>query len=163
MMKKAILLNAILVLAFVATQAQSSANASQTVTLTLQNSIDISFTAATGTQFTFANTSDYQSGLTNNNAATLSVKSNRPWAVTVASATANFNGPAAPSPAMPASVLGVRLNGGSSFNALSTTAASLTSGARGTSSFNVDYNANPGFSYDAGTYTVSVVYTATQQ
>jgi hypothetical protein len=64
---------------------------------------------------------------------------------------------------MPSSVLGVRLNGGSSYGALSTTSQALTSGARGVSSFSVDYNANPGFSYDAGTYTLSVVYTATQQ
>lgn len=162
-MKKAALLSSMLVLGFIATKAQSTANTSQTVTLTLQNSIDISFTSASGTSFTFANTSDYQNGLTNANAATLQVKSNRPWAVSVNTATANFSGPSAPSPAMPSSVLGVRLNGGSSFGALSTTAAALTSGQRGVSSFNVDYNANPGFSYDAGTYTISVVYTATQQ
>ena len=161
-MKKLTLIAAAL-FAITATKAQSSATASQTVTLTLQNSIDIAFTAATGTSFTFANTSDYQNGLTNASASSLQVKSNRPWAVTVGSASANFSGPAAPSPSMPSSVLGVRLNGGSSFGALSTTAQSLTSGARGTSSFSVDYNANPGFSYDAGTYTLSVVYTATQQ
>jgi hypothetical protein len=162
-MKKITLIAATLFAGFTAANAQSSATTSQTVTLTLQNSIDIAFTAATGTNFTFATTSDYQNGLTNLNASTVQVKSNRPWAVTVGSASANFSGPAAPSPAMPASVLGVRLNGGSSFGALSTSAQSLTSGARGTSSFSVDYNANPGFSYDAGTYTLSVVYTATQQ
>lgn len=162
-MKKITLIAAALIAGITATKAQSTANASQTVTLNLSNSIDIAFTAATGTSFTFANTSDYQNGLSNVNASTLQVKSNRPWAVTVGSASANFSGPASPSPAMPASVLGVRLNGGSSYGALSTTAASLTSGARGTSSFSVDYNANPGFSYDAGTYTLSVVYTATQQ
>jgi hypothetical protein len=162
-MKKLTLIAAALFAGFTATKAQSSAAASQTVTLTLQNSIDIAFTAAGGTNFTFANTTDYQNGLSNLNASSLQVKSNRPWAVSVASATANFSGPASPSPAMPASVLGIRLNGGSSYGALSTTAQSLTSGARGTSSFSVDYNANPGFSYDAGTYTMSVVYTATQQ
>ncbi|WP_205509934.1 hypothetical protein [Longitalea arenae] len=162
-MKKMTLITAALFATIIAANAQSSAQASQTVTLNLQNSIDIAFTAATGTDFTFTNTGDYQNGLTNLNASSLQVKSNRPWAVTVGSASANFNGPAAPSPAMPSSVLGVRLNGGSSFGALSTSAQSLTSGDRGVSSFSVDYNANPGFSYDAGTYTLSVIYTATQQ
>ena len=162
-MKKITFIAAALFAGFISANAQSSATASQTVTLTLQNSIDIAITAATGTGFTFANTSDYQNGLTNASASSLQVKSNRPWAVTVATATANFSGPASPSPAMPSSVLGVRLNGGSSYSALSTTSASLTSGSRGTGSFSVDYNANPGFSYDAGSYTISVVYTATQQ
>jgi hypothetical protein len=162
-MKKITIIAAALFAGFTAAKAQSTATASQTVTLTLQNGIDIAFTAASGTNFTFATTSEYQSGLTNANASTLQVKSNRPWAVTVASAAANFSGPAAPSPVMPSTVLGVRLNGGSSFSSLSTTSAALTSGSRGTSSFSVDYNANPGFSYDAGTYTLSVVYTATQQ
>jgi hypothetical protein len=162
-MKKITIVAATLFAAFTSANAQSSATTSQTVTLTLANSIDIAFTAATGTNFTFSNVTDYQNGLTNANASSLQVKSNRPWAVTVGSATANFSGPSAPSPAMPSSVLGVRLNGGSSFGALSTSTQSLTSGDRGMSSFSVDYNANPGFSYDAGTYTLSVVYTATQQ
>lgn len=161
-MKKLTLIAAALFAGYSATKAQS-ATASQTVTLTLQNQIDIAFTAATGTNFTFANTTDYQNGLSNLNASSLQVKSNRPWAVTVGSASANFSGPSAPSPAMPSTVLGVRLNGGSSYGALSTSSQALTSGARGVSSFSVDYNANPGFSYDAGTYTLSVVYTATQQ
>jgi hypothetical protein len=162
-MKKIALITTALFAGTIAANAQSSDQASHTVTLNLQNSIDIAFTAATGTDFTFTNTSEYQNGLTNLNASSLQVKSNRPWAVTVASGSANFNGPSAPSPAMPASVLGVRLNGGSSFGSLSTSDQSLTSGDRGVSSFSVDYNANPGFSYDAGSYTISVVYTATQQ
>ena len=162
-MKKIITLATILVAAFTAANAQSTSAASQTVSLTLQNAIDISITSATGTSFTFDDVAKYQSGLTNTNASTFLVKSNRPWAVTVKSAAATFSGPAAPATQMPSSVLGVRLNGGSTFGSLSTTGAALTSGSRGSSSFNIDYNANPGFSYDAGTYTMSVVYTATQQ
>jgi hypothetical protein len=162
-MKKLTLITVALFAGFFTVNAQSSATASQVVTLTLKNSIDIEITAAPGTDFTFTSTDDYKNGLTNTNASTLRVKSNRPWAVTVASATANFNGPAVPSPVMPSTVLGVRLNGGSSFKPVSTTATSLNSGTRGENDFNIDYNANPGFIYDAGTYTISVVYTATQQ
>jgi hypothetical protein len=33
----------------------------------------------------------------------------------------------------------------------------------GTKVFGVTYKATPGFNYDGGTYTVSVIYTATQQ
>ena len=162
-MKKIFTFTAVLFAAFSAAHAQSTSAASQTVTLNLQNAINISVSSATGTNFTFSDVAEYQSGLTNTNASTLQVKSNRPWAVTVKAAAATFTGPAAPATQMPSTVLGVRLNGGSTFSNLSTTAAALTSGARGTSSFNIDYNANPGFSYDAGTYSLSVVYTATQQ
>ncbi len=162
-MKKILVLAVILLAGFTAVNAQSASTASQTLTLTLQNAINISITSATGTSFLFDDVSEYQNGQSNANASTFLVKSNRPWAVTVKAASALFSGPAAPAAQMPASVLGVKLNGGSSFTALSTTGASLTTGARGSSSFNIDYNANPGFAYDAGTYTMSVVYTATQQ
>jgi hypothetical protein len=144
-------------------QTSSSATATQTVTLILKNAISINITSATGNNFAFENTSDYANGLVNTNATGLEVKSNRPWAVTVNTTTANFSGPAAPAAAMPASVVGVRLNGGAAYTNLSTTAASLTTGGRGIGSFSVDYKANPGYTYDAGTYTISVVYTATQQ
>ena len=162
-MKKILTLAVIILASFTAANAQSTSTASQTVSLTLQNAINISISSATGTSFTFSDVNEYQNGLTNANASPLQVKSNRPWAVTVKAAAATFSGPVAPATQMPSTVLGVRLNGGSTFSSLSTTAASLTSGARGSSSFNIDYNANPGFSYDAGTYSLSVVYTATQQ
>jgi hypothetical protein len=48
---------------------------------------------------------------------------------------------------------------------LTSTAQNLiNSGANGSSqSFTVKYKANPGYLFGAGTYTVDVVYTATQQ
>lgn len=143
--------------------AQATSSVSQTVTLNLVNSINISITSATGTNFLFDNVSKYENGLTNLNATTLLIQSNRPWTANVKTATANFSGPAS-SPAMPSTVLGVRLSGSNSgFGSLSTTPLSYGSADRGTYSASVDYNVNPGFSYDAGTYTISVVYTATQQ
>jgi len=159
-MKNILLTIALIITGLVSANAQTSATASQTVTLILKNTISINITSATGTDFSFDNTTEYSNGITNTNASTLEVKSNRPWAVSVKTATANFSGPAA---TMPASVLGVRLNGGTNFSALSTTATSLTNGGRGVGSFSVDYKAAPGYTYDAGTYTISVVYTATQQ
>lgn len=120
-------------------------------------------TAAAGTTLTFDAADDYANGIANTTASTFQVKSNRPWAVTVKAAAANFTGPATPSPAMPSAVLGVRLSTATAYSALSTTAVALTSGLRGDNNFSVDYKATPGFVYDAGTYTLSVVYTATQQ
>lgn len=161
-MKKVIIAIASFVVFTSATNAQTTtANTTQTVTLNLQNQIDLSINSATGTSFTFASTGDYASGLTNTGASVFQVRSNRPWAVTVKAAAATFSGPTGN--AMPADKLGIRLTGGTTFTQLATTNASLTTGARGTQSFTVDYRANPGFDYDAGTYTLGVVYTATQQ
>lgn len=157
------LLFAALILSVSFLKAQSSGATNQTVSLTLKNAISLNIISATGTTITFEGSDDYLNGIASSKASTFQVKSNRPWAVTVKAADANFSGPAAPAATMPASVLGVRINGGSAYTALSTSAASLTSGVRGDSNFSVDYKATPGFAYDAGTYTLSVVYTATQQ
>jgi hypothetical protein len=147
------------------THAQAvTSNTNQTVTLTLQNKIDIAVEGSpSGLSFTFASAADYSTGLTNLNASQFRVRSNQSFAVTVAAATADFS--SASTTVMPASKLGVRLNGSSgAFTSLSTSSAALTTGTRGGNNlFAVDYNANPGYDYDAGTYTLSVVYTATQQ
>ncbi len=162
-MKKILTLTVILLAGFTAANAQSTSAASQTVTLTLANAINISITSATGTNFTFDDVNKYQNGLTNLNATTVQIKSNRPWTATVKTASASFSGPAN-APAMPSTVLGVRQSGtGSAYGYLSTNALTYGTGERGVSSFSLDYTANPGFAYDAGTYTISVVYTATQQ
>src|SRR5688572_10165411 len=98
-MKNILLTIALIITGLVSANAQTSATVSQTVTLVLKNTISINITSATGTDFSFDNTSEYSNGITNVNASTLEVKSNRPWAVSVKTATANFNGPAATMPA----------------------------------------------------------------
>jgi hypothetical protein len=162
---KTAFLSALTIILFATANAQTvSANTSQTITLTLENQIDISLVSGTdnGTTFAFNTTNDYASGLTNSDASQFRVRSNRSWNVTVAAASANFTSSSATT--MPANKLGVRLKGVTPFTQLATTGAELTSGSKGGSNtFIVDYNANPGFDYDAGTYTLSVVYTATQQ
>ncbi|MBS1688550.1 MAG: peptidoglycan-binding protein LysM, partial [Bacteroidetes bacterium] len=52
----------------------------------------------------------------------------------------------------------------SAYSTLTSTAQNLISNATygGNQTFSVQYNATPGFAYPAGTYTTSVVYTATQ-
>lgn len=160
---KTAFLSALAIVLFATANAQESSNVPQLVTLNLSNKIDISVVSgsATGTNFTFASTTDYADGLTNSNASQFQVRSNKEFTVTVKAATANFN--TASATPMPSTVLGVKLSSGSTFQELSTTAATLTSGLRGIKTFTVDYQAKPGFSYDAGTYELSVVYTATQQ
>ncbi|MEJ7740678.1 MAG: hypothetical protein WKF97_24950 [Chitinophagaceae bacterium] len=160
---KHIILFAAMLVTFSFAKAQVTGTSNQTVSLTLRNAISIDITSATGTTLTFDGSDDYRNGIANVSASTFQVKSNRPWAVTVKAAAANFTGPVAPAAVMPSSVLGVRLAGGTTYAALSITAAPFTSGIRGESNFSVDYKATPGFAYDAGTYTLAVVYTATQQ
>ena len=160
-MKKIIFSAAILIAGFSVANAQSG-TANQNVALNLTNSIDITIIASTGNNFTFGSTANYESGLTNTNAASFQVKSNRAYAVTVKAAAASFTSSSATT--MPSTVLAVKLNGSAvAFGDLTGTPAALTTGARGTNTFAIDYKANPGFLYDAGAYTLSVVYTATQQ
>lgn len=164
--KKTVMKTLIFSFAFFAIAASANAqtttqSVSQVVTLNLQNQIDIAITNPTGTSFTFGSAANYASGLTNVNASLFTVRSNKAWNVTVNAGAANFTSGAATT--MPASVLGVRLTGVGNYSNLSTTAANLTSGSRGLGTFAIDYQANPGFNYDSGTYTLNVVYTATQQ
>lgn len=159
---KKIILSAAIAFSAIFVHAQSSSSVSQTVTLNLVNAINVSVTSATGGNFVFDDVDKYQNGLTNLNAATVQIKSNRPWLGSVKTATANFSGPAN-APVMPASVLGIRQSGtNSAFGYLSTAGFIYGTGDRGVNSYNVDYNAVPGFGYDAGTYSISVVFTATQ-
>jgi hypothetical protein len=66
---------------------------------------------------------------------------------------------------MPVSgILSVRVFPQGQFMGISTVDAILLSNqTKGISNFNLSYRANPGFNYDAGTYTANIIYTATQQ
>lgn len=158
-------LSALLAIGFYATGiCQATTNTNHNVVLSLTNSIELSFTAGgTGVTLSFANATDYTNGVTANNAGTLSVKSNKPYSVTVKAGAANFTSTSATT--MPVNnVLYVKEANQSSY--VNLTAADqnlLTAQARGNATFDVSYKATPGFAYDAGTYTANVVYTATQQ
>jgi hypothetical protein len=138
---------------------QTSANQSQNFSMTLNNVIDISVTGTPSA--TFANTTDYDNGVTVSSAAVIAIKSNKNWTLAVKAASANFTG--TPS-TIPASILQFKLSTGGSFAGLSTNDANVTTGNKGNNgSATVDYKVVPGYSYEAGNYTLSVVYTATQQ
>ena len=183
-MKKLILASIALVSFATAANAQTAnSSATQTVNMNQSDAIEITFVGtgnATGAavNLAFNNVNDYANGVTSADQQ-LRVRSNKNYAVAVKSNAVNFTytGSASPVPVMPvASVLDLMISangtGGTAVAPFSTTAyTDLTSVGRnmltnctkgGNQTFSVKYQAQPGFTYPAGTYTVDVVYTATQ-
>ena len=185
-MKKVIILIAIAIVSFsVAVNAQNaSATASQSVSLTLSNAIAITFTGSgtnTGGAVTlpFSTVSDYANGVTST-AQQLKVQSNLAFDVAVKANATNFtySGSYTTGTTMPVSgvlklMVTANSTGGSIASPFSGTAYAtltatdqnlITNGTYGSNQlFSIQYKAEPGFTYPAGTYTTSVVYTATQQ
>jgi hypothetical protein len=175
-MKKLILFTASIFTIGFSANAQQSAQ--QTIQLDLSNALEITFTSngtTTGPTVTlpFTTVNDYASGV-QSAAQQLKVRSNKAFNVAVKGNTAFFATGGGAS-TMPVSALQVKVfansTGGSiagtyaGYTDLSTAAANvITNGTYGGNQlFSVMYNANPGFAYPAGTYTMDVVYTATQQ
>ena len=144
-------------------QTAASATANHNVTVALTNAIELTFTAGgTGATLTFATPDDYTNGVVAAGAATLQVRSNKAYTVAVKAAAANFTSTSTTT--MPvAGVLSVKKSTDANYVGITASDAALTTGARGTASFNVDYKATPGFAYDGGSYVANIVYTATQQ
>ncbi|HRO43835.1 MAG TPA: hypothetical protein PL009_13445 [Flavipsychrobacter sp.] len=186
-MKKIIVFSAILLSIATFANAQVNSNnasgsAQQTVQLQLSNALEITFTgngsangATVAIPFTTAN--DYQNGV-ESTAQQLRIRSNKNFNIAVKTNASTFtvtNNGTTTASSMPASVLEVKVaangtggsiaNGFSSYKDLSNTAANLiTNGTYGgNQTFSVQYKAQPGFAYPAGTYAIDVVYTATQQ
>jgi len=159
-----------------------SSSASQSISLELSNAIAMSF------QSTGSNTGDAVnlsfntvSNLINGVASglqQLQIKSNKQFNVSVATTTTNFtySGSVIPAPVMPVSgVLNLKVaannTGGavpSAFNgnyaSISNTAQLILANAQNSNNatFAVQYQAIPGAAYPAGSYSTSVLYTATQ-
>ena len=181
-MKKVIAIVA-LAISGIAAKAQVASTATQTVNLNLSNAIELTFTGSTtatgaAVNLAFNTVNDYANGVSSANQE-LKVRSNKKFGVTVKSNNANFTytGSTTPAPVMPvASVLDLRVpanaTGGTIASPFSaTTYADITATAQslltncnngGNQTFSIQYNATPGFAYPAGTYTVDIVYTATQ-
>ncbi|MDB5230019.1 MAG: hypothetical protein JWN76_824 [Chitinophagaceae bacterium] len=145
------------------TKAQLTDGGSQVLILALGDRIDLTTLSGSNPTFSFAGISDYTNGINAQNASSFQVRSNRPWNLTVKAGAASFSGPAGTT--MPSNVLQVRKNGSASYLTLSTVDQNLvTNGTQGASNIvNIDYNANPGFSYNGGAYSLVVIFTATQQ
>jgi hypothetical protein len=143
-------------------QQMTTASTNHNVALNLSNAIEITFTRGQDVSFNFTTASHYQSGLSSFNAATIRIRSNKRYTITVKSATSHFaSNSATPMPV--SGVLGVSFNNSITFRDLSTTDINfITNQNRGVRTFNLNYRATPGFNYDAGTYTANIIYTATQ-
>lgn len=137
---------------------QSSSSAGSSVTL--HDVIEISATAVNA-NFDFSTSSHYLNGIEQLNAASVVATSNKPFSLKAKAATANFS--SASATPMPASILSIRLSSGS-YVSLTTNDQTLSGNqARGHRTLDIDYKANPGFDYDGDSYSLDVVYTATQQ
>lgn len=184
-MKKIVFLIACCFGLYAAASAQST-SASQRTNLNLTDAIDITYfgsgsgSSAGTVNLAFNNVNDYATGVVSWDEH-YKVRSNKNFRVTVKTNASNFSytGTATPTPVMPvANILQLivtnNTTGGSvaspftlntSWSSLSSSAQDLiNNGSRGGNQmFSVKYKADPGFNYPAGTYTVDVVFTATQQ
>ncbi len=173
---------AVIAFASQANAQNATSSASQTAKLSLSNAVEITFTGSgttTGGTVTlpFTTVDDYADGV-NSTAQTLKVRSNKAFSVAVKTNAANFtySGTTSPAPSMPvANVLKLKVadnktggsigTGFSGYKSLGNSDQNLISGGTygGNQTFDVQYQATPGFAYPAGDYTVNVVYTVTQQ
>jgi len=182
-MKKLIAIAIFATSAIAANAQNASSTASQTVNLNLSNAIELTFTGTgdkegADVNIPFNSVNDYANGV-ESASQELRVRSNKDFAVTVKTNAADFsyNGSTIPAPQMPVKdVLGIMVtaNGtGGTIQApfsnvgyaslVSTDQDLIDNGKRGgNQTFAIKYKATPGFAYPAGTYTVDVVYTATQ-
>jgi hypothetical protein len=153
------------------TSAQTSDTKTNTVNITIQSAIVLTVTALQTQNITVTSLADFTNGVATTSPSTFSVASNRLYNVSVVPNSNNFShsaGWSGSSTTLPASVLEVRKNGTTTFTAFSNTSTPvsiLTNGAIGSTTFGVDYKANPGLStvYPDDTYTITLTYTATQQ
>jgi len=168
-----------ILLAFARSADAQTTSVTQTITLTIVNSIGLTFTGSgtsTGSTVTlpFASVADYSNGVTSADQAMV-VQSNKSFNVSIKSSSTNFTytGSVTPTPTVSiASVLQVWVSVNSTGGSLSYTTYSyipsgsatlINSGSNGASeTFSVRYKALPGFSLPGGTYTASILYTATQ-
>lgn len=182
-MKKIALLTTALLVAVCSLKAQNAnTSASQTTNLALSNAIEISFVntgtnTGDNTTLSFNSVNDFANGI-ESTPIQLKVQSNKRFIVRAKTNATRFtySGATSPAPVMNVqNILFIKVStnatGGSIPSAVNNKYATLKSSNRnivnngvagGNRTFAVQYKATPGFAYPAGTYTVDVVYTATQ-
>lgn len=182
-MKKVMIIAVLIVCGFVANAQNPSATATQTTNLVLSNAIELTFTGtsnATGknVNLNFLTVNEYANGIESGD-QWLKVRSNKDYNISVKTNSANFtySGNTNPAPVMSVQNvldLMVRFNytgatigahfSSSHFRKLSDIDRNLLENADrgGNQTFAIKYKATPGFAYPEGTYSVDVVYTATQ-
>ncbi|OSZ78725.1 hypothetical protein CAP35_10900 [Chitinophagaceae bacterium IBVUCB1] len=145
-----------------------SFNGTASGTISVFSVMSLNFTNLTGV-ISFNTPDDYFSGITMNNAATISVKSNVNWQLSVSAQSAFFMPMSqGASTDMPASVLGIRRNGTTTYMQMNTASQTLKTGNKGAATatgntFDIDTRINPGFGYSGGSYNIGVLFTLSQQ
>jgi hypothetical protein len=167
---------AVLISTTFATAQNQSGSATQTVSLVLAPIIQISAVTASNVQIGFNTTDQYANGVNSGNQQ-FKIQSNKDFMISVKADAANFaySGSANPAPQMPVQNIlylaladnntgGAVANSFGSYTSLSSTPQDMLVQCRNGSdkTFAVNYKAKPGNAYPAGTYTVGIVYTATQ-
>lgn len=126
-------------------------------------------TVSTPSEITFTGANDFMNGKTIPNFSTISVKCNFNWQLSVRSSTANFTATGGgASTNIPCSILRLKKSTSASYITLSTTGQLLANGVKGPSSasgnsFVIEAFADPGFTYNGGTYSIVLTYTLTKQ
>lgn len=177
-----ILLLAITVPVLAQNQNNQQQQAQQRAKLVMSNAIEITF-AGTGTSnggtvsMAFNSVNDYANGVISSTNQ-VKVRSNKKFRIQAKTSSSRFtySGSTTPAPLMNVSnVLFLKINnnttGGTVTSTFNNLFRSLTSSNQtiinnatpgGNKTIDVTYKANPGYNFPAGTYTVNVVYTATQ-
>ncbi len=145
-----------------------SFNGNASGTISVFSVMSLNFTNLTGV-VSFNTPDDYFSGITLNNAATIAVKSNVNWQLSVSAQSAFFMPMSqGASSDMPSTVLGIRRNGNTTFLQMNTSSQTLKTGNKGAATatgntFDIDTRINPGFGYSGGSYNIGVLFTLSQQ
>lgn len=181
---KKITLILLLVAAAVAVQAQNNeqGSATQSANLVMSNAIEITFNSngsASGdvVNLAFDNVNDYANGV-ESTPIELKVRSNKKFHVWAKASSNKFtySGNTSPAPQMNVNKLAIMVvsnnTGGNTPNAVNNKYANMSKNNRklvnngtagGNNTFAVQYKANPGYEFPAGTYSIDIIYTATQQ
>ena len=164
----------LLSLVSIAAHAQNTQSAAtQQVAVSLGNVIEIKLQSSS-ISLPFTTVNDYANGVTSPEQQIL-VSSNKNFNVRVKSRKSRFGYAGnEKDPKMPLSVLKVKVannqtngqisSGHTNYISLSTSGKNVITNATAgeNKNFSVEYQAKPGFTYPAGTYTVDIIYTATQ-
>lgn len=163
-------------------QNNQTGQAAQSANLVMSNAIEITFSGTGNSNgetvaLVFNNVNDYANGV-ESDPYQVKIRSNKKFRVQAKTSSSKFSysGTTTPAPSMNVSnVLFLKVinnnTGGSvsssfnnKFRTLSSSNQTLVNNATpgGNNTFNVQYKANPGYNFPAGTYSVNVVYTATQ-
>lgn len=183
-MKKILLFIAVLTVSKTAAVAQSNeqSTATQSAKLEMSNAIDITFNSNGSGEgdivsLAFEDVNDYANGV-ESNPIELKVRSNKKFEVTVNAGSNRFTytGSNGTDPKMNVNNLEIKVvsnnTGGDVPNNVNNKYKKMKKGstklikdgtAGGNNTFAVQYKADPGYEFPAGTYSIDIIYTATQK